>query len=109
MAFSILVSLDIKLKHVKTFVFIHSFPSTANQLMAISMNDLDEDTTDEQELIKRLTQGQARMEQIKRMLVNQRGFIVQALKQLTESNTSNVEVRQKFAQQIKEQKDAIGM
>ena len=92
---------------VKTFVFIHSFPSTANQLMAISMNDLDEDTTDEQELIKRLTQGQARMEQIKRMLVNQRGFIVQALKQLTESNTSNVEVRQKFAQQIKEQKDAI--
>ena len=47
------------------------------------------------------------MEQIKRMLVNQRGFIVQALKQWTESNTSNVEVRQKFAQQIKEQKDAI--
>ena len=63
----------------------------------------DEDSTDEQELIKRLTQGQARMEQIKRMLVNQRGFIVQALKQLTESNTSNVDVRQKFAQQIKEQ------
>lgn len=51
--------------------------------------------------------GQARMEQIKRMLVNQRGFIVQALKQLTESNASNTEVRQKFAQQIKEQKDAI--
>ena len=48
------------------------------------------------------------MEQIKRMLVNQRGFIVQALKQLTESNTSNVEVRQKFAQQIKEQKETIG-
>jgi len=75
--------------------------------MAISMNDLDEDSTDEQELIKRLTQGQARMEQIKRMLVNQRGFIVQALKQLTESNSSNVEVRQKFAQQIKEQKETI--
>ena len=68
----------------------------------------DEDSTDEQELIKRLTQGQARMEQIKRMLVNQRGFIVQALKQLTESNSSNVEVRQKFAQQIKEQKETIG-
>ena len=68
----------------------------------------DEDSTDEQELIKRLTQGQARMEQIKRMLVNQRGFIVQALKQLTESNTSNVDVRQKFAQQIKEQKETIG-
>ena len=34
-----------------------SFPSTANQLMAISMNDIDEETTDEQELIKRLTQG----------------------------------------------------
>ena len=71
-------------------------------------NFSDEDSTDEQELIKRLTQGQARMEQIKRMLVNQRGFIVQALKQLTESNTSNVEVRQKFAQQIKEQKETIG-
>jgi len=55
-----------------------------------------------------LTQGQARMEQIKRMLVNQRGFIVQALKQLTESNSSNVEVRQKFAQQIKQQKETIG-
>ena len=55
-----------------------------------------------------MTQGQARMEQIKRMLVNQRGFIVQALKQLTESNSSNVEVRQKFAQQIKEQKETIG-
>ena len=25
--------------------------------MAISMNDIDEETTDEQELIKRLTQG----------------------------------------------------
>ena len=34
-----------------------SFPPTANQLMAISMNDIDEETTDEQELIKRLTQG----------------------------------------------------
>ena len=47
------------------------------------------------------------MEQIKRMLVNQRGFIVQALKQLTESNSSNTEIRQKFTQQIKEQKDTI--
>ena len=41
------------------------------------------------------------MEQIKRMLVNQRGFIVQALKQMTESNTANREVREKFVDQIK--------
>ena len=58
-----------------------SFPTTGNQLVAISMNDIDEGETseDDQELLKRLGQGQARMEQIKRMLVNQRGFIVQAL------------------------------
>ena len=79
-----------------------------SKIESIWVNFSDEDSTDEQELIKRLTQGQARMEQIKRMLVNQRGFIVQALKQLTESNSSNVEVRQKFAQQIKEQKETIG-
>ena len=42
------------------------------------------------------------MEQIKRMLVNQRGFIVQALKQMTEANTANREVREKFVDQIKE-------
>ena len=79
-----------------------SFPATGNHLVSISMNDIDEDTSeDEQELLKRLGQGQARMEQIKRMLVNQRGFIVQALKQLTESNTANREVRQKFVDQIK--------
>ena len=79
-----------------------------SKIESIWVHFSDEDSTDEQELIKRLTQGQARMEQIKRMLVNQRGFIVQALKQLTESNSSNVEVRQKFAQQIKEQKETIG-
>jgi len=85
-----------------------SFPATGNHLVAISMNDIDEETSeDEQELLKRLGQGQARMEQIKRMLVNQRGFIVQALKQLAESNTNNRDVRQKFAEQIKEQKDAF--
>lgn len=85
-----------------------SFPATGNHLVAISMNDIDEETSeDEQELLKRLGQGQARMEQIKRMLVNQRGFIVQALKQMTEANTANREVREKFVDQIKEQKDAF--
>lgn len=84
-----------------------SFPATGNHLVAISMTNIDEETSeDEQELLKRLGQGQARMEQIKRMLVNQRGFIVQALKQLTESNTANQEVKQKFLDQIKEQKEA---
>ena len=82
---------------------------TGNNLVAISLNEIDgeEASEDEQELLKRLGQGQARMEQIKRMLVNQRGFIVQALKQLTESNTSNRDVRLRFAQQIREQKEAI--
>ena len=83
---------------------------TGNNLVAISLSEIDgneEASEDEQELLKRLGQGQARMEQIKRMLVNQRGFIVQALKQLTESNSSNREVRSKFAQQIREQKEAI--
>ena len=87
-----------------------SFPMTGNNLVAISLSEIDgneEASEDEQELLKRLGQGQARMEQIKRMLVNQRGFIVQALKQLTESNSSNREVRSKFAQQIREQKEAI--
>lgn len=88
-----------------------SFPMTGNNLVAISLGEIDdcneEASEDEQELLKRLGQGQARMEQIKRMLVNQRGFIVQALKQLTESNTSNRDVRSKFAQQIREQKEAI--
>ena len=91
-----------------------SFPATAHQLQATSMgDDIDDDdfegsnknkvdfddgmeefvsnggneTTDtEQELLRRLSQGQARMEQIKRMLVNQRGFIVESLKQLAVSN-----------------------
>lgn len=67
-----------------------SFPATGQQLMAASLDqeidDLDEDS--EQELLRHLSQSQARMEQIKRMLVNQRGFIVQALKQLAESTTS---------------------
>ena len=86
-----------------------SFPMTGNNLVAISLNEIDgeEGSEDEQELLKRLGQGQARMEQIKRMLVNQRGFIVQALKQITESNTSNRDMRLRFAQQIREQKDAI--
>ena len=43
----------------------------------------------DQELLKRLEQSKARMEQIKRMLVNQRGFIVQALKQMAESDKGN--------------------
>ena len=87
-----------------------SFPSTAHQLHAVSIGDdiddgdienggdnrleLEEflangnnDINDtEQELLRRLSQGQARMEQIKRMLVNQRGFIVESLKQLAVSN-----------------------
>ncbi|XP_059087308.1 uncharacterized protein LOC131883769 isoform X2 [Tigriopus californicus] len=68
-----------------------SFPATGQQLMAASLeqeiDDLDEDS--EQELLRHLSQSQARMEQIKRMLVNQRGFIVQALKQLAESTTTS--------------------
>ena len=44
----------------------------------------DSDASDELELLRRLGQSQARMEQIKRMLVTQRGFIVQALKQMAE-------------------------
>lgn len=76
-------------------------------MVAISFNEIDEISDDEQELLKRLGQGQARMEQIKRMLVNQRGFIVQALKQMTEFNSDNREVRQKFMDQIKEQKEAF--
>ena len=91
-----------------------SFPATAHQLHAVSIvDDIDEgdlengdenrlefqdgmeeflangnnDSKDtEQELLRRLSQGQARMEQIKRMLVNQRGFIVESLKQLAVSN-----------------------
>ena len=74
-------------------------------------NNLDPDHIDdnatEQELLKRLGQGQARMEQIKRMLVNQRGFIVEALKQLAESNSSNRDVRQQFLDQIREQKESL--
>ena len=91
-----------------------SFPSTAHQLHAASLGDDIEDgevengeetgitfqdgmeeflanrsneiSDTEQELLRRLGQGQARMEQIKRMLVNQRGFIVESLKQLAVSN-----------------------
>ena len=86
-----------------------SFPMTGNNLVAISLSEIDgeEASEDEQELLKRLGQGQARMEQIKRMLVNQRGFIVQALKQVTESNSNNRDIRLGFAQQIREQKEAI--
>ena len=90
----------------KSIIFVwnisgDSFPATGNHLVAISFNEIDEISDDEQELLKRLGQGQARMEQIKRMLVNQRGFIVQALKQMTEFNSDNREVRQKFMDQIK--------
>jgi hypothetical protein len=91
-----------------------SYPTTANHLVAFSMDEIDEASEnnndhdeDEQELLKRLGQGQARMEQIKRMLVNQRGFIVQALKQLAETNSSNRDVRQRFSDEIKDQKEAI--
>jgi hypothetical protein len=91
-----------------------SFPTTAHQLHAISLGDDIEDgevdivegsridfqdgmeeflargstesNDTEQELLRRLSQGQTRMEQIKRMLVNQRGFIVESLKQLAVSN-----------------------
>lgn len=82
-----------------------SFPATGNQLYATSMDDVDgplrvEDSSGEQELLKRLGQGQARMEQIKRMLVNQRGFIVEALKQLAESNSSTFDLKH----QLKDQK-----
>ena len=91
-----------------------SFPATAHQLHATSMgDDIEDDDCEnvnrnridfqddieefiangsnegndtEQELLRRLGQGQARMEQIKRMLVNQRGFIVESLKQLAVSN-----------------------
>ena len=73
-----------------------SFPTTTGHMQATSMGDVidakdDEDEDDdesisEQELLKRLSQGQARMEQIKRMLVNQRGFIVESLKKLAANN-----------------------
>ena len=37
-----------------------SFPATGNHLVAISMNDIDEETSeDEQELLKRLVQTKA--------------------------------------------------
>ena len=74
-----------------------SFPATGQQLVASSLMapsssldklNLDIDPSDE-DLLRRLQQSQARMEQIKRMLVNQRGFIVQALKQLAE-NTQKI-------------------
>ena len=108
-----------------------SFPATAHQLHATSMADeIDDDEEDkcdgnainfkdgmeeflangsneisdtEQELLRRLGQGQARMEQIKRMLVNQRGFIVESLKQLAVSNIVLGERQQNG------QRDEIGM
>ena len=69
-----------------------SFPATDHNLMSTSLDEELEDDLDaiddpditEQDLLRRLHQSQARMEQIKRMLVNQRGFIVQALKQMAE-------------------------
>ncbi len=39
----------------------------------------------DESLLRRLRQSQARMEQIKRMLVTQRGFIVRSLRQVAES------------------------
>ena len=63
-----------------------SFPTTGQHLMAsleAEIDDLDADS--EVELLRHLKQSQARMEQIKRMLVNQRGFIVAALKQMAET------------------------
>ena len=53
-------------------------------------NDIDGDDFTETELLRRLSQSQARMEQIKRMLVNQRGFIVQSLKMMAEGNANQV-------------------
>jgi hypothetical protein len=49
--------------------------------------DSDDSTLEDKELLKRLKQGQSRMEQIKRMLVTQRGFIVESLRKLAQSQS----------------------
>jgi hypothetical protein len=63
-----------------------SFPHTnhtlaASSIMLSDVSDLGLEsangTDSDRELLRRLTQSQARMEQIKRMLVAQRGIIVQ--------------------------------
>jgi hypothetical protein len=75
-----------------------SFPETGKLLLGSSIGaddpmldseDEDEpDASEEETLLRRLNQSQARMEQIKRMLVNQRGFIVQALRQMAETRSN---------------------
>jgi len=51
----------------------------------------DGEEESEESLLRRLRQSQARMEQIKRMLVNQRGFIVRSLRQMAEAGSSSGE------------------
>ena len=89
-----------------------SYPDTNNQLITAEDDDVDgaedEDAElDEKDLLQRLKQSQARMEQIKRMLVNQRGFIVQALRQLADqsvhTNNNNHHVHDK--DEVKEDED----
>ncbi len=77
-----------------------SYPDTDNQLAEVPDEDGDDEEnvdgaagrtqTDEEDeeaiLLRRLTQSQARMEQIKRMLVTQRGFIVQSLRLMAVAN-----------------------
>ena len=62
-----------------------SYPEVGKKLL--SMDEEEEDFEEEEVLLRRLNQSQARMEQIKRMLVTQRGFIVQALKQMAETKS----------------------
>lgn len=64
-----------------------SYPDTDRHLAS---TEVDSNITDDEEVIlmQRLSQSQARMEQIKRMLVNQRGFIVQALRLMAEGGRS---------------------
>ena len=65
-----------------------SFPNAGQHLLKHEGDESDDDDDPERDarLLRRLQQSQARMEQIKRMLVTQRGFIVQSLKQMVESN-----------------------
>ncbi len=78
----------------------NSYPDTDDQLAKVADEDRGEEENvggaagraqaDEEDeeviLLRRLTQSQARMEQIKRMLVTQRGFIVQSLRLMAAAN-----------------------
>ncbi len=93
-----------------------SFPATDGQLLPLSIDGDDEDdgmgrdpapgSDEEREILRRLGQSQARMEQvdmptshlfvfphwpfqIKRMLVTQRGFIVASLRQMAEAGAAS--------------------